>query len=97
MSTRPYAFRGQVLPDDIRHSLDLYAEHGVPPGDFLRAVLQNDLLEAVGRADQNNLAALGAIVGYCYNELPHRCYGNPKAVRQHLDRFQAARQVDTES
>ncbi len=55
-------------------------EHRVPTGDFLRAVLSNDLREAIGRADDGNLDALIHIVAYCYNDIPGHCWGTPEAV-----------------
>lgn len=50
-------------------------------GDFLRAVLSNDLTEAMGRADAYNRITLPAIVGLCYNELPSECWGSAEKVR----------------
>lgn len=51
-------------------------------GDFLRAVVSNDLTEAMGRADAYNRITLPAIVGLCYNELPSECWGSPDKVRR---------------
>jgi hypothetical protein len=49
------------------------------------AVLENNLIEAVGRADMINGASIAAIVGYCYNELPRDCWQSPAAVKAWLD------------
>jgi hypothetical protein len=49
-------------------------------GDFLRAVLSNNLMEAVGRADGYNIRTLPAICSYVYNELPSNCHGSPEIV-----------------
>ena len=57
-----------------------YVDLRCPTGSFLRAVLVNDLKEAVFAADEENLAALPAIVYYCYNEIPSDCWGSPKKV-----------------
>ena len=42
------------IPEHMLQSLNLYVKKGVPVGDFLTAVLSNDLFEAVGRADNDN-------------------------------------------
>lgn len=39
------------MRDNIKAAIDLYAKEKVPTGDFLKAVLENNLKEAVGRAD----------------------------------------------
>ena len=55
---------------DIIESLHRYIFHGIEPGGFLTAVLCNDLVEAVGRADHRNIRCLKDIVSYCYMQLP---------------------------
>lgn len=47
-------------------------------GHFLRAVLDNDLFEAFGRADQKNELALHNIVMWLYNVAPQDMLKNPK-------------------
>ena len=39
-------------------------------GSFCRAVISNDLFEALGRADTQNAQALPAIASFVYNEFP---------------------------
>lgn len=65
---------------DIKESLDRYASVGVPPGGFLRAVLENDLTESFARADIQNRCDMFEIVSYVYNELPAMCQGSPQKV-----------------
>jgi hypothetical protein len=72
------------IKPEIIESLRRYADHHVPTGGFLRAVLSNDLLEAVIKADDDNRTALVDIVGYCYEEIPHDCWGSPERVRAWL-------------
>ena len=78
-----------LIPDSTMDSLKRYIEDGVPTGDFLRAVLSNDLFEACGRADDFNAAALWHIVAWIYNEAPRQCHGSPEAVDSWLERKQA--------
>jgi hypothetical protein len=77
-----YRFRNFVVPDRIMSGLLRWIEHGTAPGGFLTAVLNNDLKNAIGNADEECMANLPAIVGYLYNEAPASCWGSK-------DRFEA--------
>jgi predicted nucleotidyltransferase len=70
---------------DIKETLDRYASQGIPTGDFLAAVLSNNLMEAMGRADSFNQATLPEICSYIYNELPSPCHGSPEKVNAWLE------------
>ena len=72
------------LPRDVEISLIRYARDKIPTGSFLRAVLENNLMEAVGRADKHNIKALHAICSYVYNHMPNVCHGSPKIVDKWL-------------
>jgi hypothetical protein len=74
-----------MIPQYTLDSLTRYVEHGIPPGSFLCAVLENNLVRAVGRADRENLAALPEIVKYIYNELPSTCWGSPARVNEYIE------------
>jgi len=77
-----------MIPERTLASLERYVQDRVPPGGFLLAVLTNDLLGAVSRADKENLAALPEIVSYVYHEIPGNCWGSKDAVWQWCeDRF----------
>ena len=69
-----------LLPVLIHRGLVDYIDHGHLPGDFLTAVLTNDLKMSVGRADEHSLACLSHIVGYLYNECPSNRWGSEEAV-----------------
>jgi len=60
------------IPHRIKDALDRYAKEGCPTGDFLRAVLENNLHDAVGHAHSDSYAALAEICCYVYNDLPAR-------------------------
>ena len=68
-------------PDHVRDTLQRYLEQGYGPGGFLSAVLSNDLMASVDRADNTSLAVLPAIVSWLHNEVPTACYGSPQRVR----------------
>jgi hypothetical protein len=74
MSTDHYNWA--PIPERMRHGLKLYIEQGVPPGHFLSAVLSNDLREAVGRADDENVRLLPEYIRFLYNNVPQRCWGS---------------------
>lgn len=77
-------FQGEyeIIPELTRASIMRYVEHGVQPGGFLTAVLCNDLYNATGRADRQNLAALPVIVRWFANHCPE-LYGSEN-MRKHV-------------
>ena len=70
----------QQIKQSTLDSLKRYVEQGIPTGGFLEAVLSNNLMEACGRADEENAATLFQICAYIYNELPAPCHGSPAKV-----------------
>ena len=83
-----YRFRGFEARTDMIEKLEEYVQHRVALGHFLTAVLENNLSEAVGRADEDNLKNLPAFVGYMYNEMPGGCWGSPEKVKAWLENAQ---------
>ena len=75
------------IPKSTMDSLKRYVEQGIPTGGFLEAVLSNDLMGAMGRADEFNRAAIFDICGYVYNEMPGNSHGSPEQVKAWLRRF----------
>jgi hypothetical protein len=73
-----YKFRQFYIPERMMGPLLRYIQDHVRPGQFLCAVISNDLKEAIGRADDENIANLPAYVAYLYNEAPAVCWGSPK-------------------
>lgn len=69
---------------DIKASLLRYGREHRPTGDFLRAVLENNFMEAVGRADEDNRRDLYEIAEFVYNNIPSICHGSPERVSQWL-------------
>ena len=80
-----YEFRGFRIPDYMCDGLLNYVERGIPPGDFLTAVICNDLFEAIGRADETNTNNLPAYIGWFYNEAPSRCWGSKKLFEEWIE------------
>lgn len=75
------------IRDDIKMALYNYVEKGWPLGEFLTAVVENDLMEAMGRADSYNRATIHQICTYVYNEMPMSSHGSPEKVTQWMRGF----------
>lgn len=69
-----------LIPPKTLKAIRNYVEHGVRPGDFLCAVLCNDLFKAIMAADAENREALDEIVHELYWNVPGDCWGSPEAV-----------------
>ncbi len=72
------------MKSSTKEGLDNYAKRRIPTGGFLHAVLSNDLMAAMEKADEENRADIFEICQYIYNKLPLPCYGSLKAVRKWL-------------
>lgn len=68
------------VPDHLIDGLVAYVAERRPTGDFLRAVLENDLMEAFGRADVDSALGMRHIATFLYNYVPKKCYGSPERV-----------------
>lgn len=75
-----------MVKESTRNSLERYQNEHVPTGGFLRAVLANDLMQAMGRADIENRRDIFEIVGYIYNDMPGSCHGSYAIVGKWLVR-----------
>jgi len=87
-----YVFRHFHIPAYMGEGLIRWIEHGILPGEFLQAVLRNDLMGAVHRADGTNIENLPAYIGYLYNEAPQGCFGSPEAVKAWEEKHRKARE-----
>ena len=86
------------IPESLKNGLELYLEHGIEPGSFLMACLENDLREAFGRADHLNILCLGDIVCYLWHEIPVVAWGNRETVQAWMKaRREAAQTLVKES
>lgn len=86
-----FTFYGMTVRPDIIESLNAWVMNARPVGGFLEAVLENNLVAAMSRADDENLRTLPAVVAYVYNELPSLCWGNPAKVKAWPDLLEAER------
>lgn len=75
----------EIIRPDTIETINNYVLKGWEPGDFVYAVLTNNLMEAFGRADEDNRHTLFAICDYVYNEVPSLAHGSPEKVAAWLD------------
>jgi len=73
-----------MITPQAKRGLDRYVKYRIPTGGFLRAVLENDFMRAIGKADIDNLCTITDIRDYILSELPIECYGTPEAVSKLL-------------
>jgi len=78
---RPLDYGRFHIPEHMKGGLDRYVRLGIRPGGFLQAVLRNDFVEAMIRADMQNkqhlheyaLLLLGGVI-------PDEAWGSAEAV-----------------
>ena len=73
-----------LIPKLVMDGMNRYVNHHIKPGDFLTAVIQNNLTEAIGRADEGSYSVLREIVRWFYNEAPFTCWGSPEKMDEWL-------------
>ena len=73
--------RRYSIRDDMLESLEDYINYGLPTGDFLTAILQNDFVGALGHADTNNSENIQAYASFLYNKAPALCWGSKRKVK----------------
>lgn len=78
-----------LVPTKFREAAERYIYDRIKPGHFLTAVLENDLKEAVTRADEDTLKVIRNIVWYVYNCLPGKSWGSPEIVKAWLEKREA--------
>ena len=66
--------------------LKRYVEEGWPVHHFLTALLENDLMECVGRADERNFDALDAYCAWLRTYAPPVCFGSKEKVAAWISR-----------
>jgi len=70
--------------EEAKTSLGDYWHRRKATGEFLKAVLENNLIEAIRKADPESKNNLVAIASWAWMELPSPIWGNPAKVAAHL-------------
>lgn len=80
-------FLGQyaAIPAHMQESIMNYVLRKIPVGNFLKAVICNNLREAVGYADEENLPLLKIYVQWFYNVCPANLVGKENYL-DHISR-----------
>ena len=78
-------FSGYNVPVHTQGALERYIVNGYEPGGFLLAVLSNDRVGAMSRADYENRYALFDICNWIYNCAPRACHGSMEKVYAYID------------
>lgn len=76
-----HCYLGWEIPDQMMDGLLLYVNDGILPGSFMQAVLSNDFVGAVKRADHANMYNLPAYADFLYNRAPEACWGSPEKMQ----------------
>lgn len=64
--------------------LVLYRDKKEPTGDFLQAVLENNLEKSLRNADPESFKIIPEIIKYLWWEFPAPIWGSPEKVQNHL-------------
>ena len=86
MNKYQFQYLGMIIPDRMRSKLENYLIRGIPEGDFLSAVISNNLKEAVVWADDENIRVLPAYVNFFYNHAPPACWGSEEKMEAWIER-----------
>ena len=71
-------------PEHAVEAIERFVQNRFQPGGFITAILANDLREACCQADYINKHKIFEIVSYCWNEIPHTCWGSYEKVHTWL-------------
>ena len=74
----------QKIPAPTMGALLRYGNDHQSVGGFLTACLEGKFVDAVCRADTDNLKAIREIALFLYNELPWAAQGSPEKVEKWL-------------
>ena len=73
--------------DNCRGAMERYVHHRIETGGALRAILENDLLGAVRRLDEQHLQALPDTVKWLWDQMPFGMWGSDWTVQSWLDNY----------
>lgn len=69
-----------LIPEHCRDGMQRYIEQGILPGDFLQAVICNDLVLAASRADYINQQCLMDYARFLF-QAPSVCWGSQEKMQ----------------
>jgi len=72
------------LKQDYYDTIRRFLTKGINPGQFMTAVLSNNLMDAMARADEETVGDLKSITMFIYNDVPGMCHGTRAKVSEWL-------------
>ena len=72
----------RMIPAHMREGMLAWIENGILPGQFLQAVLKNNLLMAFLNADCINKRKMETYLEYLWKYAPEDCWGSKENVRK---------------
>jgi hypothetical protein len=85
----------KAVPANTRIQLDNWVHRHIPGGDFLEALLKNNLSAVVVHADPPNREALVDTVQWLWNEAPAECWGSAEKYKAWMTPKPAAQKAVT--
>ncbi len=76
-----YTFQDFYIPERMMPGIQRYIEERILPGNFLTAVICNNLKHAVMYADDENIRNLPAYASYFYSKAPIECWGSEEKMK----------------
>jgi hypothetical protein len=73
------------LPEHMLDGIKRYVLYGMPVGDFLTALFENNLMEVYKRADETNIRLISEYCLLLYNAVPVKCRGSRIAVTDWIE------------
>lgn len=73
------------MTTSILQAIEDYVEHGIDPGDFLKAVLSNELHQSFVQADFDNAQSLEDIINFIFHSIPSKCWGSRTKVKDWMN------------
>ena len=83
-----------MIDERFMGALQRYVDRHIAPGDFMRAVLSNDLFGAYNRADDEAAKQLPEIVKYIFNKLPGNVWGSKEIYEKWIGQRKGALYAD---
>jgi len=80
-----YEWDGVKIPTDLAKELEFYIYDKQVPGQFIRAVLENDLTKTIQRADLQSLRCLTVLCRFMMHRLPRDAWGDEKQISDWLN------------
>lgn len=84
-----FCHQGMCIPNHMIEGLQRYIRNRIHPGDFLSAVINNNLRRAAERADDINARIITAYVAYLYNHAPSNSWGYAGALDKWINTKEA--------